>query len=371
MQYKNEIKKLKQLVSSTTWDILEQSDAIIAGGSITSLFCNREVNDVDLYFRTQEQFEIFIDLVFEGDFALIANNMTNRSILFKDKETNQCVQAIIYKWFPEVVDIFKDYDFTCNMGAFQFSDGELREEGLVLHEEFLKHNSQRYLEFNEGTAYPLISALRVQKYTDKGYTISKPQYLKILLAVAKVGIDSWAKLKDHIGGMYGLNLDEVFPETEEFSLDLAMQTLQEIEADVLVKWECAIDKEQILDNLALKDIDDSKREKCSDRFFKNVGFDDNGYFSGYAHSFKYAVGEIVNGGKNGVYCYNGYDVMKGYYNELGHILELEPIEDQSSVKKPEKEPRMPFYPETKNQLFGNVRVVAAYTRNEFIRKFKK
>lgn len=27
---------------------------MIAGGAITSLFCNREINDIDVYFRTEE-----------------------------------------------------------------------------------------------------------------------------------------------------------------------------------------------------------------------------------------------------------------------------------------------------------------------------
>lgn len=372
MEYKAEINKLKKLVSDKVWETLQESDAIIAGGAITSIFCNREVNDLDIYFRNQESFELFLDLVFDGEYSLIANNLTNRSVLFKDKETGQHVQAIIYKWFAKVEDIFKDYDYTCNMGAYEFTEDSVYEGHLVLHKDFLKHNSQRYLEFNEGTAYPLISALRVQKYTERGYAISKPQYLKILLAVAKVGIDSWSKLKDHVGGMYGLNLDEVFPEDQEFSLELAMETLQNIEADSLVKWDSAVDKEQILERLDLMDVDDTTRVKCAEKFFKNVGFSKGQYHSGYNHSFKYEVGEIVNGGKNGVYCYNGYEVMKGYYSELGHILELEPIEDQSSVKKPPQDPwATPFSAEHKNQLFGNVRVVAAYTHKEFIKKFKR
>ncbi|HET8689808.1 MAG TPA: hypothetical protein VFM18_24660, partial [Methanosarcina sp.] len=220
MKYNTELKKLKNLVSSDTWDILVASNAIIAGGAITSVFCNREVNDIDVYFRNEEDFITFIEEVYSGSYTLIANNMTNRSILFKDRKTEQDVQVICYKWFPHILGLFVDYDFTINMGALDCSNEE-----FLLGPQFLKHNAQRYLSFNEGTAYPLISALRVNKYLEKGYTISKAQMLRILLTINAKNIDSWETLKDEIGGMYGLDMNEVFDETKEFNLHDAIKTL--------------------------------------------------------------------------------------------------------------------------------------------------
>ena len=178
MQYQNELRKIKSLVSEDTWEILQMSNAIIAGGAITSVFCNRDVNDLDVYFRNEEDFCVFLDLVFGGGFHLVACHMTNRSILFRDKVTKQDVQVIVYKFFENELAIFNDYDFTCNMGALSFGwkeRGYPEDEQFVLHSKFMQHNSQRYLEFNTGTAYPLISALRVSKYAEKGYNISKAQ----------------------------------------------------------------------------------------------------------------------------------------------------------------------------------------------------
>lgn len=370
MQYKSEINKLRNLVSDDTWNILVETNAIIAGGAITSVFCNRDVNDLDIYLRNEADFELFIDLVFDGSYSLIANNMTNRSILFRDKETSQDVQLIVYKFFPTVDELFKDYDFTCNMGALEFVE---EQPSLILHEQFLKHNSQRYLEFNEGTAYPLISALRVQKYVEKGYFCPKAQFLRILLAVNKKNIDSWDKLKDEIGGMYGLNMDEIFNEEEEFSLESALDTLNEIESDSkFVKFNETITKQSILDTIALRDVSDSTRIDASGKFFKNVMLntdqdseegEDGKYQSAYDQKFKYSIGESVNGGKNGIYCYVGYDVLSGIYNEEGYILELEGGEL--------KEDKCYWgSSENKKQLIGDVKVVNAYTRIQFIRKFK-
>lgn len=48
MQYQNELRKLQKLVSKDVWELFEKHDVIIAGGAITSVFCNREVNDLDV-----------------------------------------------------------------------------------------------------------------------------------------------------------------------------------------------------------------------------------------------------------------------------------------------------------------------------------
>jgi len=364
-QYKSEIKKLQNLVSDSVWEILKECNAIIAGGAITSVFCNREVNDVDVYLRNEDDFALFIDLVFEGDFCLIANNLTNRSVLFRDKETGQHVQLIVYKFFQDIPSLFKDYDFTCNMGALEFVENDQGEKqpNLVLHEKFMKHNSQRYLEFNEGTAYPLISALRVQKYVDKGYMCPKAQFLRILLAVNKKNIDSWEKLKDEIGGMYGLNMDEIFNEKEEFSLESALDTLNEIESDnAFVTFDKTITKDMILDQIALKGCDTSSRISCEGKNFKWVHENEDGTLESiYRGEFKYVVGETVNGGKNGIYFSSGWDILTSCYAGEGGIIELE---GGHATK-------LHGYSWEDTTLKGDVKVVDKYSRIEFIRKYTK
>ena len=40
--------------------LLEDTNAIVAGGAITSIFSNKEINDVDVYFRKIEDMVNFI-----------------------------------------------------------------------------------------------------------------------------------------------------------------------------------------------------------------------------------------------------------------------------------------------------------------------
>mgnify|MGYP000452806861 FL=1 len=96
--------------------------------------------------------------------------------------------------------------------------------------DFIKHNSQRILKFNHKTAFPLISALRVDKYKNKGYDISKAEFVKILLAVNKLNITTLEQLKDQIGGMYGADYDALFEgiTPENFSLDSILEKISEL-----------------------------------------------------------------------------------------------------------------------------------------------
>lgn len=214
MEYQFEKNKLYNYLGTHLVNTLKKYNAIVAGGLITSLFCNREIKDVDIYFRDEKSLFEFIEDVYEDSNDWI-NALTSKAILVRidDKE----VQMIHFKFFKDANEIFNTFDFTVCMGAFDFATEE-----FVLHDEFLKHNSQRILKFNKDTAYPVVSLLRVHKYSEKGYRISKPEFLRIALKCMDLKIETVEDLKEHLGGMYGINLDKLvkLEENESFSIDL-------------------------------------------------------------------------------------------------------------------------------------------------------
>jgi hypothetical protein len=356
MEYQREVNKLLSLMSEDTQEILKLCDAYIAGGAITSVFCNREVNDVDVYFKSQEHLYIFLQMVFDGTFALVCTNYTNRSVMFRDKVTQQEVQAIVYKFFSTAEDIFNDFDYTINMGAYDFSTNS-----LVLHQDFMKHNSQRYLQFNPNTAYPLISALRVNKYIERGYNISKPQYLKIMFAIANLSFSSWEEVRDHVAGMYGLDLTQVFKDEDEFSIEKTIEILDGLEPDTkLYSFRENIDLDNLIKYLGL-DADDTRID-CSNIQFKNVSLTEDGTLrSHFDNTFIYKVGETVNGGEKGIWFEKGYDIIDGQYRHEHDNVILQ-LEGEEPI------PKEFWHTVT---LKGDVKVVAMYTKVEFLRKFKR
>lgn len=189
--------------------------AFAAGGAVTSVFTGKPINDVDVYFKSREAFEYAVASAYENGNWCVSSS--KRAVTFVDGDN--IIQFMHFDFFPTAQAIFDAFDFTVVMGALDFDTGE-----FAFHDDFLKHNSQRFLRFHPGTRYPLASATRVLKYQDRGYTIGKGDILKIALASRKVKIDTWEELKDQIGGAYGEKV-VLAGEDKEFSLNAAIEAL--------------------------------------------------------------------------------------------------------------------------------------------------
>ena len=249
MSYNNELRKLKKGFPSALWDALGEHGCIIAGGAITSVFTNTEINDYDIYFRSKEDFtKIFQEIYHEyyddtleydlGFYDVTASVVTKKALLLFHGEAK--IQFIVNDFYQTPEQIFEHFDFSCCMGALTMQD-----EKFVLYDNFLKHNAQKYLHFNPKTLFPLVSALRVDKYSKKGYSISKAQMLKVLCAVNAKNIDSWDKLIDELGGLYGTPAEEILDTTKPFSLDNAMEDLEKVEIQEKMKPNCSLGAKEI------------------------------------------------------------------------------------------------------------------------------
>ena len=225
--FENEKNRIKKILSEEVYDVFKENRVVLAGGAITSLFTNAIINDLDIYFKDKNGFCKVIHEAYSNEWVngfnqLRVNHTTDRSILCSGEHDIK-IQLIVYKLFPTINDIFNAFDFTINMGAYDFET-----ESFVFHEDFFKHNAQRYIDFNPKTDYPLISAMRVQKYVERGYTISKAQMLRILLAVNNKNIDSWEVFVDEVSGMYGLEPGEIFDMEKSISVEEAITQLDKV-----------------------------------------------------------------------------------------------------------------------------------------------
>lgn len=202
---------------------------VIAGGAVTSVFTNKEVNDLDVYFPDAKRASQFVAAVYSEEFGFHQFvNATTKCLMFVSRDTQEKFQLIYYKFHPTVEDIFRDFDFTINMGAY-----DPKTDSFILHEDFLRHNAQRTIQVNTNTAYPIISVLRTQKYRERGYHVSKPQLIRLLLAISQLQINSWDDLKDQLGGMYGYNADDIFPKDEDYSLEKALELIDKLSPKIL------------------------------------------------------------------------------------------------------------------------------------------
>jgi hypothetical protein len=362
MSYIFEKKKLYNYLGSSLVDTLQKYNAYVAGGAVTSLLCNRDINDVDIYFRNKNDAGDFVGEIIESSGWIISH--TKKATAFRYNSIT--CQVIHFDYFETPEDIFKKFDYTICMGVFDFS-----KEEFVFHEDFFKHNVQKLLKFNEDTAYPIISALRIQKYEDKGYTISKPEYIKVLLTCMNLKIDNYEDLKEQMGGMYGVNYDKLLkPEDgKEFNLSAIISKLSDLilENDYFnepepYKFPDDIDdlvyeinetkikvfkfknkyfkyKGNIFEYINKSDIDKKEIYELVDadtilhsgiKFYKFVQkTKDNKYYSFYDKSFEYKIEEEVKSKKNdyssGIYCGHLKNVSDFSYSdkEESVLIELE------------------------------------------------
>ncbi len=168
--------------------------AFLAGGSVNSVFTGRKIADFDFYFKDQASFEFAVAMAYEeGNWCLHASD---RSVTFSDNGTN--LQFMHFEFFSDAAAVFDAFDFTICMGAY-----DMDAKAFVFHDQFLTDCAERKLRFHAGTRFPLISALRVLKYQERGYSLAREDMLRLALACSALEMCSWEDLERQIGGLYG------------------------------------------------------------------------------------------------------------------------------------------------------------------------
>ncbi|QJI52366.1 hypothetical protein [Psychrobacillus phage Perkons] len=359
--YQFEKNKLYDYLGGNLIELLKKYNMYIAGGTITSLFSNSEINDLDVYAPNEESAIAFLHEAWED--KIYIDTVTSKAVQFM--YDGKCVQLIHFHYFEKPTDIFNTFDFTVCMGVFDF-----KTEDFVLHDDFMKHNSQRILKFNSETAYPIISSLRIQKYEDKGYSISKAEFVRVVMTCMKLEINTYTELKNHLGGLYGINMDKLFEDVanQEFDLQTAIDKIADITLSddyftkpASIEWK---DINEILAMISKKPskyitingitylisvtgelkVANSKAENHIDievdtfvndlKIYKFVEKRDNGLFSYYDKKFEYKVGEQVIPKNNKLWFNFKSDIKSSsYYNNKNSVLIEATIPNEKALLK--------------------------------------
>lgn len=225
--YEREAQELQSNINSKIWESLKKYNCMIAGGAITSIFTHNKINDIDIYFRSNKDYFYFCkELIDKCVFNVLCS--TDNAITFVDKiitrlsieQPKPTLQAICIDYYASPNDIFKSYDFTVNMGAYDFST-----DSFVLNDDFIYHNMKRELHFNTSCIFPLDTIFRIDKYVKRGYYISKAEELKLMLSINSLELNSWEDLTNNIRGYYKNNITLNIPSGMEFNLTNAFEVL--------------------------------------------------------------------------------------------------------------------------------------------------
>jgi len=325
--YKFEKQKLLSVLPEDVCKSLCENRAMIAGGAITSVFCNREIADIDVYFRSYREMANFLYSL-EGTSNIIIS-YTDKAVLIKTDD-DQIIQVISLATFDDPLSVFAKFDFSVVMGAYDFYA-----ENFLFNNNFFKDNSQRVLRFHSGTLFPIMSLLRVEKYRNKGYTISKSEFLRIVLTCMNSRTRTYKELRSQVGGMYGIDMERAIigEDDDEVDYDKIVSDLSTLYLDEnyfnnipenhrvkignydefvhtitgqkrkLFKFEKTLYKLLGNGSLSVMYPDDSSVELYEivnfenmvdkTKLYKRVMKKDGRYFSYHDRSFEYVLGEVV------------------------------------------------------------------------------
>lgn len=315
-------------ISDKLVETLKLYNAVIAGGAITSVFTEKEINDYDIYFKNDEDLKGFLRSEWCNTHYRISSK---KALNFVDWDnSNKLIQVIVINTYPTPEDIWKDFDFTVCMGAYDFEEGK-----FFLHKDFIYDNMSKTLNFNNNTAFPMVSLKRVDKYKSKGYSINLSNLYKIAFAIQSLEINNLNDVLDNLGGMYGDELDEIFEDIldEDFDINKALDCLDKIEKiefrdklstlgipyNIIVSSRCGdeiyydknssiifnksfdmikcVKEPEFSKMVKILNAKESKFEEILEfpmKFVKYVEVKDNKYFSFYDKNFEYKEGEVYN-----------------------------------------------------------------------------
>lgn len=209
-------------------DPIGLTDCFIAGGSVLSLVTKSEISDYDIYPKSEEGFIEVVETLFDNNCFVVC--VSDRAVTFKCNDIKDSTgermifQVMTFDYFPDAQSIFKNFDFTVCMAAFDCDTEE-----YFFDDMFWQDVASKSLRFNSGTKYPLNSLIRTYKYKQKGYQCGKAELAKIALTVAEKGMPkSWEELENEIGGTYGKSLS-LAREGVDFTFGNAIQALCDME----------------------------------------------------------------------------------------------------------------------------------------------
>lgn len=165
-------------------------NAIVAGGCFKNIFYEEPIKDIDLYFRSESDFDTAIkrakELAKEGEYRFVYKNKKVESYFDK---TAKIRLEFIKSIFGEPEKIIEKFDFTVTKFAFYQDNAWVEDDAflsqfrVVFHEDFFEHLHTKRLVIDDELLFPFSSFERSYRYRDYGYRLCGESKIKLLKAI--------------------------------------------------------------------------------------------------------------------------------------------------------------------------------------------
>ncbi len=223
--FRRERESIRWVVDDELYKFLSTIQACIAGGCITSIFTGQPIADIDIFFRKPEDYEkakIYLNQCemkkYRGTRAVCETDKAKTFAMTHNKK--YCPQEVGYglTYFRQnadekevVVQIVRDdvncgepedivnrFDITACQAAFDF-----KTDNFVMGSRFLQDNARRRIVINPETKNVMGTFYRIQKYIEKGYTVSPREYIKLAFMLSNKKYQTFKDFTDDLKICFG------------------------------------------------------------------------------------------------------------------------------------------------------------------------
>lgn len=162
------------------------------GGCFKNIFNGEKIKDIDIFFRSKEDFNEAVDYFNTEDKVYTFNYRNDNVVSFKHK--NGIVLELCCKIFGEPEDILNQFDFTITKFAYykelvKEDDGNSHYETFVcFNDKFFEHLHMKRLVLDDKVLYPMSTLERMFRYIKYGYMPCKETKLKIAKEIHNMNI---------------------------------------------------------------------------------------------------------------------------------------------------------------------------------------
>jgi len=174
----------------------------LAGGACTSAFSRTKINDLDIFFRTQDDLSKALSEFTANKDAKLKYSTDNAVSYRVNGKKVQLIKKQGFVGTPE--EVIPHFDFTVAMCAFVPDKNEFHYD-----DKFMEHLAARTLVYNPDSKNPLSTMVRVKKFIARGYSISGVELVKLGLAINNISIVTYKDLKEQLEGIDTVLLKEL------------------------------------------------------------------------------------------------------------------------------------------------------------------
>ena len=168
----------------------------IAGGCFKSIFDNKKIKDLDIFFESEKDF-IEANAYFKGNADYKHSYESAKVIAYKNEKTGIRVELVRSTFdIPEA--LLKQFDFSIAKFAYikkptKDLDGNDSVEYITLfHVDFFEHLQCKKLVLEETILFPVSTWERSYKYRDYGFKLCKESKVNLLKALATADLEDIA-----------------------------------------------------------------------------------------------------------------------------------------------------------------------------------